>query len=109
MDSASRRWNNAKKNQGLYEYQEEDNVLIDETLLLLETDNPLQVLCQSVFPNFLASYQNLEKLVGTSILTPRNKTVDEINSFLLSKVPGISKEYLSANSISHGEADDERI
>lgn len=93
-----------KKNHDLEEDQEEDSIIIDNTLMLPTTENPLEVLCQSVFPNFANTFQELDNLKGTAILTPRNETVDDINDYLLSKVPGLAKEYLSADSIGHDEA-----
>lgn len=91
-----------KKNHYLDEVQAEDSIEIDSDLLLPETDNPLEVLCQSIYPDFTDTYEDLDNLKGTAILTPRNETVDEINDYLLSKVPGIEKEYLSGDSIRAG-------
>jgi len=93
-----------RKTHGIDDDQEEDNIIIDKNLLLPETENPLEVLCQSVSPDFTNTFQDLENLKGTAVLTPRNETVDEINDYLLSKVPGLAKEYFSADSIDQDEA-----
>lgn len=93
-----------RKTHGIDDDQEEDNIIIDKNLLLPETENPLEVLCRSVFPDFTNTFQDLENLKGTAVLTPRNETVDEINDYLLSKVPGLAKEYFSADSIDQDEA-----
>ncbi|XP_024007954.1 uncharacterized protein LOC112083963 [Eutrema salsugineum] len=93
-----------KKKKGPDDYEEEDNIEIDDALMLPETNNPLEVLCQSVFPYFEKAYQDLTKLRESAILTPRNETVDEINAYLLSKVPGPQKEYLSGDSVGQDEA-----
>ena len=39
----------------------------------------------------------------TAILTPTNVTVDKINNYLVSKVPGEEKEYFSADSFAEDE------
>lgn len=81
----------------------EDEILISDSLLLPVTSNPLEILCQSVFPDFTNDYQDLEKLKDTAILTPRNDTVDEINTYLLSKIPGPEQEYFSCDSFAEDE------
>ncbi|CAN6919771.1 unnamed protein product [Brassica oleracea] len=83
----------------------EDQIFIDETVLLPFTSNPLETLCFSVIPDFANDYKDLTKLRETAILTPRNVTVDEINNYLVSKVPGEEKEYLSADSFAENEQD----
>ncbi|CAN7089236.1 unnamed protein product, partial [Brassica rapa subsp. narinosa] len=81
----------------------EDQIVINETLLLPVTSNPLDILCQSVFTDFINDYKNWDKIRDTAILTPKNDTVDEINTYLLSKIPGREKEYLSSDSFAEDE------
>ncbi|XP_022567210.2 uncharacterized protein LOC106378379 [Brassica napus] len=83
--------------------QPEDQILIDKTILLPITSTPLETLCSSAFPDFANDYNDLYKIRETAILTPRNVTVDEINNYLVSKVPGEEKEYLSADSFAEEE------
>ncbi|CAN7016939.1 unnamed protein product, partial [Brassica rapa subsp. trilocularis] len=83
--------------------QPEDRILIDKTILLPITSTPLETLCSSAFPDFANDYKDLNKIRETAILTPRNVTVDEINTYLVSKVPGEEKEYLSADSFAEEE------
>uniref|UniRef100_A0A0D3EDL6 ATP-dependent DNA helicase n=2 Tax=Brassica oleracea var. oleracea TaxID=109376 RepID=A0A0D3EDL6_BRAOL len=83
--------------------QPEDQILIDKTILLPITSTPLETLCSSAFPDFANDHKDLYKIRETAILTPRNVTVDEINTYLVSKVPGEEKEYLSADSFAEEE------
>uniref|UniRef100_A0A0D3BD38 ATP-dependent DNA helicase n=1 Tax=Brassica oleracea var. oleracea TaxID=109376 RepID=A0A0D3BD38_BRAOL len=87
----------------------EDQIFIDDRILLPVTSNPLETLCSSAFPDFANDYKDFSKLRETAILTPRNVTVDEINNFLVSKVPGEEKEYLSAESFAEDEKDSEEL
>ncbi|CAN6983918.1 unnamed protein product [Brassica oleracea var. botrytis] len=87
----------------------EDQIFIDNNVLLPITSNPLETLSSSAFPDFEYEYKDLNKLRETAILTPRNVTVDEINSNLVSQVPGEEKEYLSADSIAESEQDSEEL
>lgn len=87
----------------------EDQIFIDDRILLPVTSNPLETLCSSAFPDFANDYKDFSKLRETAILTPRNVTVDEINNFLVSKVPGEEKEYLSADSFAEDEKDSEEL
>lgn len=81
----------------------EDQILIDDYLLLPVTSNPLDVLCQSVFSDFTNDYKDMEKNRDSAILTPKNDTVDEINTYLLSKIPGAEQEYLRYDSFAEDE------
>lgn len=81
----------------------EDQIVVNESLLLPATSDPLYSLCQSVFPDFTSDYKDLDKIRETAILTPKNDTVNEINTYLLSKIPGIEKEYLSNDGFAEDE------
>lgn len=87
----------------MYTESVEDQILIHDSLLLPVTSNPLDSLCKSVFTNFNDDYNDLEKIKDAAILTPRNATVDEINTYLLSKIPGCEHEYLSSDSFAEDE------
>ena len=87
----------------IYTEAAEDQILIDDSLLLPVTSNPLDILCQSVFPDFTNDYKDMEKIRDSAILTPKNATVDEINTYLLSKIPGAEQEFLSYDSFAEDE------
>ncbi|CAH2052673.1 unnamed protein product, partial [Thlaspi arvense] len=53
-----------KANQEVEKYTEEESILIDDNLLIPETDKPLEKLCKS----------DLDKLKESAILKPRNET-----------------------------------
>ncbi|XP_019058078.1 PREDICTED: uncharacterized protein LOC104814022 [Tarenaya hassleriana] len=77
----------------------ENKILIDETLMLCSMGDPLQVIVDAAYPRFLNSFLDQAYLTERAILTPRNETVDEVNAFILSKIPGQATEYLSSDSI----------
>ncbi|XP_033142724.1 uncharacterized protein LOC103861187 [Brassica rapa] len=87
----------------------EDKIFLDDTVLLPRTSTPLETLCSSAFPDFANQYTDLRKLKETAILTPRNVTVDEINNFLVSRVPGPDREYLSADTFAEDEQHSEEF
>lgn len=87
----------------------EDQIFIDNTVLLPVNSDPLETLCSSAFSDFANDYTDRQKLRDTAILTPRNITVDEINNYLVSQVPGEEKEYFSADSFAENEQDSEEL
>ncbi|CAN1825641.1 hypothetical protein LINPERHAP1_LOCUS31239 [Linum perenne] len=63
-------------------------------------DNALEQLIRRVYPSFHQSYQSLEYIKAREIVTPTNAVVSEINNLLLDQIPGSSKKYFSADSLS---------
>lgn len=76
---------------------------IEETLMVAKGGNPFEEIVKSTFPDLGNSFQDRSYLRVRAILTPRNETVDEINDFILSKVKGEMKEYLSADTIDQSD------
>ncbi|XP_062182104.1 ATP-dependent DNA helicase PIF1-like [Phragmites australis] len=68
--------------------------------LLLHTDgDKIACIVSSVYPNFKSNFFNVSYLCKRAILAPTNEIADEVNSYVLSLVPGDEKEYLSCDTI----------
>nr|ADB85380.1 putative retrotransposon protein [Phyllostachys edulis] len=70
-----------------------------EFLILTEGDK-VAAIVNAIYNNFEDNFCRPEYLRSKAILSPTNETVDEINSFVLTKVPGAETEYLSCDTIS---------
>ncbi|XP_024015912.1 ATP-dependent DNA helicase PIF1 [Eutrema salsugineum] len=81
-------------------------IVIDKRLLMQPSGNSLEQITKTAYMFNSESQTNFDYLTERAILTPRNETVDEINAYMLSQVPGKLKEYSSYDSIA--EADTKR-
>ncbi|CAN1844883.1 ATP-dependent DNA helicase PIF1 [Linum perenne] len=75
-------------------------MLFSEWVLAIGNDNGLEHLIRRVYPSFHESYQSLEYIKARAIVTPTNAVVSEVNNLLLDQIPGSSKKYYSADSLS---------
>ncbi|CAN1844884.1 ATP-dependent DNA helicase PIF1 [Linum perenne] len=75
-------------------------MLFSEWVLAICKDNGLEHLIRRVYPSFHESYQSLEYIKARAIVTPTNAVVSEVNNLLLDQIPGSSKKYYSADSLS---------
>lgn len=82
-----------------------DEIEVSNDLLLSTQDDPREEIFNSTYTQFATSFKNRKYLQGRAILTPRNETVDELNTYFLSKLEGDVKEYLSSDSISTDDSD----
>lgn len=73
---------------------------IPQDLLLQRGDNPLETIFKSVYRRFQDNYHDRSYLQSTAIVTPYNETVDFVNDYMLSLLPGEQKTYLSCDSLS---------
>ncbi|CAA7059783.1 unnamed protein product [Microthlaspi erraticum] len=90
----------AEKAQAAEEAQgESETVLVHPEFILPNIEDHLHAITDAAYPNFIHHYQNHDYLTERAILTPRNDTVHEINTYMLSKVQSEMKEYLSSDSI----------
>jgi len=75
-------------------------VTIPNDLLIHTTGDKIAAIVSEVYPYFLMNYNSLEYLSSRAIVCPNNITVDEINDFIVSLIPGDSVHYLSCDTIS---------
>ena len=52
-----------------------------------------------IYPDLQENYQNADYMFDRAILTPLNKTVDQLNEMILNKCPGEEVEILSADKV----------
>ncbi|CAN1844889.1 ATP-dependent DNA helicase PIF1 [Linum perenne] len=77
-----------------------DWITVPRKFLIQCKDNGLEHLIRRVYPSFHESYQSLEYIKARAIVTPTNAVVSEVNNLLLDQIPGSSKKYYSADSLS---------
>jgi hypothetical protein len=70
------------------EEREASWVTIPDDLLIHTYGDKMKTLVSEVYPDFLVNYQNPEYLASCAIVCPNNQTVDEINEFIVSLLPG---------------------
>jgi hypothetical protein len=82
------------------EEREASWVTIPDDLLVHTDGDKITAIVSEVYPDFLANYHMSEYLASRAIVCPNNQTVDEINEYIVSLLPGDSVEYLSCDTIS---------
>lgn len=75
-------------------------VEIPKDLLIFTSENKIKALVESTYPDFTGQFSKAEYLKNRAILATTNEIVDEINDYMISLVPGVEKEYFSADTIS---------
>ncbi len=78
---------------------EEDWIRLPEPLLLPAHVCTKENLIEFVYPDLMNNFSNPIYLKQRAILAPKNEYVDEINDAILEAMAGLTKEYLSADSI----------
>jgi ATP-dependent DNA helicase PIF1 len=65
----------------------------------LPTENNLACIVQSIYPELEHMYMSVEYLRERALLSTTNDTVDALNDYIVSSIPGDRKEYLSYEKI----------
>lgn len=83
---------------------------IPNDILIPRLDSAIDDIIKSTYPNLEISYSNPIYLRERAIIAPKNDTIDEINSRVLSLVPSHEKNYLSSDTLvessrGHGNLD----
>ena len=73
-------------------------VEIPNDLLITEYDNPIDAIIKSTFPYLFQHHNNPEFFKCRAILASTNETVEEVNAYILSLIPGI-QEYLIQSTL----------
>uniref|UniRef100_A0A0R0K7B3 ATP-dependent DNA helicase n=1 Tax=Glycine max TaxID=3847 RepID=A0A0R0K7B3_SOYBN len=81
-------------------------VEIPEYLLITEYNDPIDAIVKSTFPNLYQHQSNPDFFKSRAILASTNETVEEVNDYILSLIPGEQKEYLSSDYIEKSETID---
>ncbi|KEH24925.1 PIF1-like helicase [Medicago truncatula] len=77
----------------------EMNVEIPEDLLISNTINPLMSLIDFVYPDLNDNLGDPLFFQERGILAPTLNSVEHVNEYMMSLIPGEEKEYLSSDSI----------
>ncbi|XP_012849479.1 PREDICTED: ATP-dependent DNA helicase PIF1-like isoform X1 [Erythranthe guttata] len=85
----------------------EVSIEIPHDMLIHDSDDPFSELLPFVYPDFLSNIFTPNYFQCRAILGPTNESVDFINDYLSSLIPGEEKEYLSSDSICKDEATSE--
>jgi hypothetical protein len=75
-------------------------VTIPDDLLIHTEGDKISAVVSEVYPDLLAKYQDPAYLASRAIVCPNNSTVDEINKYIVSLLPGDSVQYISCDTIS---------
>lgn len=70
---------------------------IPEELLIPQCENPLLSRIEFVYPNILHNMNSSNFFEEWAILAPTVESVEQVNDFILSLVPGYEKEYLDSD------------
>ncbi|KAG5063501.1 hypothetical protein JHK85_004684 [Glycine max] len=73
-------------------------VEIPQDLLITKYDDPIHGIVNSTFPNLCQHHNNPEFFQSRGILASTNETVQQVNDYILSLIPGEHIEYLSSDS-----------
>ncbi|XP_074346355.1 uncharacterized protein LOC141685132 [Apium graveolens] len=74
-------------------------IKIPDQYIVHTSGDPIQKLFEVTYPDFIQNISSHEYLRSRAILTPTNIVVDEINTTILEKIPGMVYTYLSQDSI----------
>ena len=74
---------------GIKDVENEDAtwIKIPQKYILHYDSNPIEKITKSIYNDFLHNFNNIEYLQQRAIVAPKNKTIDEINKYILSLVP----------------------
>lgn len=75
-------------------------IIVPDDLLLMTNDNKLECIVNVVYPDLQNRYLNETYLTERAILCPTNEVTEIVNDYIVSLIPGDSKEYHSLDSIS---------
>ncbi|CAI0433998.1 unnamed protein product [Linum tenue] len=56
-------------------------------------------MCNEIYEDFLHNFRNASYLNNHAIVTPTNRTVTDINEYMLAMVPSVAKTYFSIDSL----------
>ncbi|XP_057454849.1 uncharacterized protein LOC130746294 [Lotus japonicus] len=87
---------------------EDDSIIeIPSDLLVRESDNPLLELVNFAYPNVVANLENHAYFEQRALLAPTLESVEEVNNFMMSMIPGEETEYLSYDTPCRSDEDSE--
>ncbi|XP_074326808.1 uncharacterized protein LOC141664753 [Apium graveolens] len=86
-----------------------NQILISSQFCDVQTENTVENMISSTYPNFSDEGHNSQYLSERAILTPTNQTVDHLNSLIVDKLPGESVSYFSVDAAEEFGGTDEDL
>ncbi|XP_057450068.1 uncharacterized protein LOC130741240 [Lotus japonicus] len=86
---------------------EESIIEIPQDLLIGQCADPLLSLVNFAYPNFVANLKNYSFFEERAILAPTLDSVEHINNYMMSMIPGEEREYLSYDTPCRSDEDSE--
>uniref|UniRef100_K3YXY4 ATP-dependent DNA helicase n=2 Tax=Setaria italica TaxID=4555 RepID=K3YXY4_SETIT len=74
-------------------------ITIPQDLILQKGEDELETIVNNTYPDLSRNYSNRTYLEERAILCPRNEMVDNINSYIMSQIPGEETTYLSSDTV----------
>ncbi|KAG2630381.1 hypothetical protein PVAP13_3KG485601 [Panicum virgatum] len=74
-------------------------VPIPQGFLIKDYTEPIPAIVDSVYTDLANQYRNVDYLKSRAILCPKNDTVDEISTYIVSLLPGEIKQYLNCDKV----------
>ncbi|CAI0422146.1 unnamed protein product, partial [Linum tenue] len=81
------------------ENQPTDWIEISESFMIQSTDAPIEKMTSEIYSDFSQRFHSASYLTERSIVTPTNSNVTEINTHMLSLVPGPIRTYFSSDTL----------
>ena len=87
--------------EGIKDNNEEDTtwIQIPSEFIIEKCSDPIHDITISIYDELQKKFNNIEYLKERAIITPKNKTTEQINTYVLSLIPTESKSYYSCDSI----------
>ncbi|KAK2385658.1 ATP-dependent DNA helicase PIF1 [Trifolium repens] len=79
------------------------DINIPKQLLILDYADPIQAIVNSTYPDLVSHYKSPKFLQERAILASTIEVVEQINSYVLSLIPGDSQDYYSCDSIDRSD------
>ncbi|KAL5124162.1 ATP-dependent DNA helicase PIF1 [Glycine soja] len=78
-------------------------IQIPQELLVIEYNDPIHSIISSTFPDLSHHHNDREYFQTRAILASTNETVQQVNDYMLTMIPGEQMEYLSSDSVDKSE------
>uniref|UniRef100_A0A2N9FJU1 ATP-dependent DNA helicase n=1 Tax=Fagus sylvatica TaxID=28930 RepID=A0A2N9FJU1_FAGSY len=89
-----------KIGDGEFGEEDDDNkITIPNDLIIQSTENPMQDIIDSIYPDLKVKYKDPSYLQDRAILAPTNEVVEELNDYIISSLNEEEHEYLSSDSV----------
>ena len=82
-------------------------VEILDDLLIVSSRDPLSDLVEFTYLNLLTNMKDYKFFANRAILAPTLESVEKVNEYILSLVPGDEKEYLSSDTTCHADENED--